>query len=328
MSISPETITDFLSEHGKIYHKNNKINMRCPLCNDSKKSPLKKRFTVFYSNGEASYSCFNCGKSGTFAELYAELRGISLSEAIRSVNTNDFNKIRERLTPKADPIPNEPEATIIFNNITNDCININSEPKGYIERVYKEALLKFIHERKIPEEYQQQIFVAIEGEYKGRIIIPIYESGNIVYFQARLIGEGIRKYDNPHVKKGSIFMNREYFKGDKYIIVTEGIIDAMMVEDHQGIPVLGADVKDLFLDELYRYTDMGVIIAVDNDERGKIERNNIIKNSKYVKQLKFFIPENKKDLNELVIGGLTKVYDFVTSNSFDYWTYLIKNNLS
>jgi 5S rRNA maturation endonuclease (ribonuclease M5) len=327
MSIQFDKMIEFLSEYGKIYIHGNNINMKCPLCGDSKKSSMKKRFHAKFDNGEAYYSCFNCSKSGTLVELYSELKGVSIVDAIRTLDTPDFNKIKEKITPKptiTKQIEKKPE----LNYILDDCVNVYSEVNGYIDKQYQNILKQFISDRKIPSEYK--LFIATKGEYKGRIIVPIIDGEKIIYFQGRSTNlDDFLKYKNPEVEKSLIIMNKSLFKRDKFIIVTEGIIDAMMVEQNQGTPVIGGSVSDDFLSILFKLTDVGVIIAVDNDERGEQERNKLIERSSYGKQLFYYIPPNDcKDLNELKIKqNIDDMYEHVVSKKIDYWNYKIVGSI-
>ena len=322
-----ETVVDFLSQYGKVYQQGLEIRMRCPLCGDSKKSKLKKRFSVRYEN-KLPYSCFNCGRSGTFVELYAELEGVSVPEAFRVLDTPDFEHIKDSFKRTKKKVI-EPEKEIDdLSAIEDECIGVDTVTESIILSNYKKVLIKFITDRKIPPEYK--IMVSTQGRYKGRIIIPIYDNGKIVYFQGRAISNDMEpKFKNPLVEKSHIIMNHEYFKRDKVIIVTEGIVDAMMVGEHQGTCVLGGSVSDDFLSSILKRTDKGVIIAVDNDERGEIERKKLITSSKFGKLLRFFIPTDPiKDVNELKMKkGIDNMYEWIVSNSLDHWTLSIHQNM-
>lgn len=303
--------------------------MRCPLCGDSKKTVRKRRFSVTYENGCAFFNCFNCGKSGTFAELVSELKGIDISNAIKQVETIEFNDIEKHFVQSTSSVSKvERKEETNLSDIINDCISLQSEVSGVINTKYKECLIKFINDRKISSEYN--IFIAVKGKYKGRIIIPIYHGDNIVYFQGRAIYDHVHpKFDNPLVEKTGIIMNKEYFKRDKYIIVTEGIIDAMMVEEHQGTPVLGGSVSEDFLTEVFKYTDKGIIVAVDNDERGDKEREKLLHHNRYGKMIQYFLtPPPIKDLNEYKIkNNITDMYNTVVNNSVDSFTLSIRNSI-
>ena len=126
-------------------------------------------------------------------------------------------------------------------------------------------------------------------------------------------------------------MNKERFDPEKYIIVTEGILDAMTIEDHQGTTCLGASISDAWLTELYKYTRAGIIIALDNDETGIMQLKKLLKESKFASKLKYFIMPDKsiKDLNEFKMkkfssgeiytepNNKTFFYDYVLRYSYD-----------
>lgn len=320
---------DFLGEYGKLYIKGNNISMRCMLCGDSKKSKLKKRFNATYNNGQAFYNCFNCEKSGTLVELYAELKGVNIIDAIRILDTPDFNHVKDKLT-KSVPIIKPTTDRTELDYILDDCLSIISSSNSYIEKQYLKLLYDFIENRKIPPEYL--VFIAIKGEYKGRIIIPIFEDEHIVYFQGRATDKNtFLKFKNPEIEKTSIIMNKNMFKKDKYIIVTEGIIDAMMIPYNQGTCVLGGSVSDDFLSQLYKYTNVGIIIAVDNDERGGKEREKLISKSVYGNMLYYYVPGKRcKDINELKIKHTqlcTNMYDYIVDNKESAFEYKIRSKM-
>lgn len=327
-----QTVIDILQEYGQLYIKGDRINMRCMLCGDSKKSKLKKRFNVTYDSGSAFYHCFNCGRTGTFAELVSELKGISLGEAIKSIETIEFSDIEKVLKKDTIEIEDFVETTTIedLNYILEDCISIDSDVSSYIDKQYKKHLIQFIKKRMIPKEYN--VFVAKKGEYKNRYILPIYHWGDIVYFQGRAMHDDmLPRFKNPEVEKSDIIMNIDYFNKDKFIIVTEGIIDAMALSNHQGTCVLGGSVSDDFLSVLYKSTNKGVIIAVDNDDRGQKERDKLIDTSKFSNLLYFFIPPpGTKDLNEMVIKGIggDDIYEYIVSNKINSFNLRMMNSLN
>jgi 5S rRNA maturation endonuclease (ribonuclease M5) len=323
-----QTVIDILQEYGQLYIKGDRINMRCMLCGDSKKSNRKKRFWASWSpDGTCCINCFNCGYSSTFAELVSRLKCIPLGESIRFVENINFKDVPKLLKKDVEIIEDNPfieQEYTTFNWILDDCVSIEDTCDGYIQQKYQDKLKQFIHDRLIPDEYN--IFIAYKGDYKGRVILPVYFWGDIIYFQGRSIFESDSKYKNPEVDKTGIIMNLEYFDKDKFIIVSEGIIDGMSVENHQGTSVLGGSVNDKFLSVLFGLTDKGVIIVSDNDERGDKERTKIINESYYNKKLFYFIPpEPCKDINDIKkILNVNNVYDYIVDNKMDYFTYLIK----
>ncbi len=294
---------------------------RCPLCGDSKKSQSKKRFHLDYNNSQPFFHCFNCEESGSFLELYSKIKCISIAETKKQLFKYDPDYLVQQLSPKKKEKIIEEIQYESHNYILNDCIGVHSITSGFIESQYKQLLMKFIKDRKIPQDIP--IFIAYKGDYKNRIILPIYENGDIVYFQGRALDETSynEKYKNPTLQKGTIILNKDKFDRNKYIIATEGLIDAFMV-GNQGTSCLGAYVNEWFINSLLLLTDKGVILALDNDEAGKKSIKKILKDEKWShKVLYFFMSkkcQNVKDLNELCINmNVEDIYDFVVKNSYD-----------
>ena len=329
--ITLELVTDFILEYFQnvsISKNGAHFHARCALCGDSVKNKRKKRWHCEFNNGQPFYHCFNCERSGSFLELYSELKGIDISDAKKELFKFDAGYLTQLLSPRRkEKIVKEIQYET-FDYILDDCIGRRDTADGIIQESYRMELLRFIRDRKIPSNFP--LFIAYKGDYKDRIIIPIYEDGSIVYFQARALGDTTykQKYKNPTLKKGNIVLNKENFDRSKYIIVTEGLLDAAQL-GNQGTSCLGASITDEFISLLLPLTDVGVIIALDNDKAGKDGMKKILRESKYQHLLKYFIMPYKyngiKDINMLVTAfGIEDVYQFVIENSYNNFSTLVK----
>ncbi len=323
-----EFVTDYVLQNipkTKITKNGTHFNGRCILCGDSKKSQSKKRFNLDWNNGRPMFHCFNCGESGSFLELYSRLEGISKGHAYKilyehDVSQFDSESIRKKYAEeRTEEIKTE---AFVFQDILSDCLTSGDKAEGYISQKFQNYLLNFIKFRKIPKNIK--IFVAYKGKYKGRIIIPIYdEENNLVYFQGRAVNDSIKpKYLNPDLDKTTVIYNISKFERDKYIIVTEGLLDAFMVPP-QGTTSLGSSITEEFIKELFTKTDKGVIIAYDNDRPGQDSMLKFMKDNKYSNMTKYFLFPNKystdEDLNALVTNHVNilekDLYDMVVGNS-------------
>jgi hypothetical protein len=173
-----------------------------------------------------------------------------------------------------------------------------------MENMYLKKLEQFYNSRKIPYEYK--IYIAYKGKYKNRIIIPIFdEDNNIIYFQARRIpGSGITpKYDNPVAPKELCILNKHKFDKEKYIIVHEGLIDAFMV-GKQGTSCLGKEISEELLQELFKLTNKGVIVALDNDTEAYKSLARFMRKNPMARKVKYFLYPKKfegyDDINSIV----------------------------
>lgn len=306
------------SQNGTHFHA------RCILCGDSKKSLSKKRFHLDFNDGNPIYHCFNCSESGSFLQLYSQLKGLSISQAKKDLyKFNPNNLIQQLSKRKSSKIIKEIEYTD-HSYIIDDCISEDRVIESISYRSRLNILKDFRKSRYIPSQYN--LFLAYKGNYKGRIIVPIYdENDNMVYFQARRIPDSNiqPKYKNPTIKKGDIIFNRHKFKSDKSIIVTEGLIDAKMIGD-QGTSCLGTEITNSFIKSIYSMTDKNIIIAFDNDEPGYKALTNFMSGSRYSKKVFYFLtpPEYKdcKDINSCVVkrSSVEGIYEFVVKNSYSY----------
>lgn len=301
------------------------FNFRCPFCGDSEKNLHKKRFHLQFRNEESIFfNCFNCPAKGNFYDLYGAVKGISSDEAFKELNKFNADRVKKRVSDTST----YKKTQIDFNtkNIFNEflekaCIPDNHIPSGHIEAVLLKILLDFKKERKI----NQQLYICKEGTFQKRIIIPVFNGDNCVFFQGRRILETMNpKYLNPSVEKENIILNKDVFDREKYIIVTEGILDAYSV-GNQGTAALGASISDMFLEELFKYTDKGIIIALDNDSAGLEQVAKIIKDSYFNKRLSYFFLDKYKDLNAfLVDSDCSDVYKYILDRMDDYLSAYIK----
>lgn len=299
---------------------------RCPLCGDSKKSSRKKRFHLDWHNGNPGYHCFNCGRTGSFLKLYVAIKGVSEAQAKKELFKYDSERIKKSLT-REKPKEEKPAELKSYNYILDSCMSEDSKSirSGYLRGV----IASFRRERQIPSEYK--LYYCFEGRYKNRIIVPVFKGNDIIYFQGRRMpGSSLEpKYLNPSTEKQIIIHNEEHFDRDKYIIVTEGLIDAFMIGD-QGTSCLGKEISSPFLEILFSLTDKGVIIALDNDEDGGKSLNKFLEKNEYKGRCRYFLMPNKykyhcKDANDIKTKyNIENLYELMVSSSYSFTkAYLI-----
>lgn len=323
--ISLETVTNFIYEYCENVRPSKgglHFLARCPICGDSKKSKSKRRFNFEYSDENGGvYHCFNCGSSGSFINLYAMLKGINPKEAFKELNTFNSKSIIERVTKPTKKTKIKENNNIEYHDyILNDCISHTEKVDGYLKSQYQNKLISYMKSRKIDSD----VFISYKGDYQSRYIIPIYDSdGHIIYFQARRIDESMQpKYKNPDTAKITIIYNKHKFKRDKHIIVTEGLLDSKSI-GNQGTSCLGKEISNNFIKELSTLTDVGIIIALDNDKDGMLSILKVIENKEITFNMKFFLFPYKykmyKDLNQFTVSeniNSRDAYEFVVKNSY------------
>ena len=155
--------------------------------------------------------------------------------------------------------------------------------------------IEFCKKREIPEEYWKKFFVCTDGVYKNRLIIPFYNHKNeIYYFQGRSLVGQEPKYINRRSSKENALFNWFNVDKTKPIIVVEGPIDAMFIEN--AIATLGLGIPSVVQEELDK---LKVFWLLDNDTAGKELSKKYLKNGKNVFLWNKFKYNNGKDINEI-----------------------------
>lgn len=309
----------------------------CPFCGDGKGNKRRCHINYIPKHDEWIYHCFNggCDESGSVQSLYAFMNNVTYKEADDFLNNKkyDSDKIKKRLNRKKEPTKDDKLVTKLDLDLSL-CYTVKDNPEDVQGKKYIEYLKRFIYDRRIPTRYKP--LVCFDGKYKNRFIIPVYDKNEMVYFQGRTIHSFMEpKYLNPDTPKEYIILNRGNFDRDKFIIITEALICAMNI-GNQGTSCLGAVVSDDLLMELFKLTDKGVIVALDNpkiDESGYKNYVKLIEESPYARKIKyFFMPQEEcKDINDICVRNpvsfLPQVYNFVLENSYSHFKakFLIKS---
>jgi len=319
-----QTVSSFMLENFQrvTIQNGTHFHARCPLCGDSAKNERKKRFHLDYNGGQPKWHCFNCNRgSKNFVTLYCQVLKIDYKTACKQLFKYDSKKVKDRLARKVEQAPTVVNKPSNFNWILDDCISETLKVDSMMWSTFVNVLKVFRKARQIPDKYD--LYIAFRGKYRGRIIIPILDSeGNIIFFQGRALPatDLEPKYLNPVTEKSMIIHNESVFRRDRFIIVTEGLIDAFMIGD-QGTTSLGVEISDGFLKGLLSLTDKGVILIFDNDDPGQEALEKFMVENKYKDRVQYFLMPRKyiehKDINILSVKeDINDLYTLIVNNSF------------
>lgn len=264
-------------------------NFRCNVCNDSKKSKFKKRGWILKSKHPWMYYCFNCGISipaTKWIKQYFPSIHRDLIKEILLLNKHDIKpqKLIETKIEKEKP-------DIEFIPILKG--------NGYFFDKAKQLCVS----RKIPENIWQKWYISVDDTYKNRLIIPFYDRDNkIYYFQARALYNTDNKYLNMVENREEAIYNYYFIDREKPVIVTEGIIDSLFVEN--SIALLGTKWPDEVQNKI---NDFKLYFILDNDKAGKDKAKTLLKSGHNIFMWKHFmkkynLPKREKwDLNDICI---------------------------
>lgn len=304
----------------------NKLNIRCPLCGDSKKSATKKRGWVYLQT--ASYYCFNCGTG---------LSGIKFLECISGESYNDIRKEYFKLFMKSGQRA-ELSAAYWQPNDAPDIFHLKSIINPDWKNPLSDKAKAYLEQRKVLEApfYTDRLYSCYnKAQNEEFILIPWILNGCEAYYQINDFQKlHSMKYIFPKDKKKLIAGLDNVDLSFPYLICFEGFYDSLFVKN--GICLGTKAITDYQLDLIKeRFPRHQIVISFDNDQAGIESTIRLLKRNNDFKYFKWFGQNTaQKDINDFVLAknnvNMFADESTVKSMIFDKLymkMYLIKNGL-
>jgi len=249
-----ELLQDVLGEINSHYPNKGQISFDCPVCSYDIKGldtgDGKGNFEVNYHQGV--YKCWACSETfnthGSLNKLFLKW-GNKRNKSTWELIGGDFIKKSEKKYKKV--------------RLPKEYISFNKGNKLTIP--YKEAY-NYLRKRNISDKIinKYSIGYTTEGEYRGRIIVPSFDSEeNINYFVSRSYINHKNKYKNPEAEKDKIIFNEHLINWDEDVYLVEGVFDMFFLDN--SIPILGKNLSDKLWKTLYDKCKKNIIICLDGD---------------------------------------------------------------
>lgn len=245
------------------------------------------------------FRCFGCGVGGDVFDFVQRIENCTFDEAVRKVM--EIAGINEPLPiGKKEPLP-----------IGKEAEEHKEDFSKFIEEAYKNiGKTDYLLKRGISKTLINKYHIGFDGE---GVIFPLSYRDKTIGYVKRFI-EGDRRYYNP---RGVKLIPFNIDVKQDIVFVTEGIFDALAVEEAISLPaiaLLGSQNHNILLENL---NCDHYIIMLDNDETGQkqaLELYNKLKGKG--KKVTLFdsslYPEGIKDPNEWLVrdkNGFKKVLD-------------------
>lgn len=270
-----------------------KLNMRCPICGDSKKSSTKRRGWYYMKN--ASFYCFNCSTG---------MSGIKFLEFISGNNYNDIRKEYMKLYLKTGQNPN---LSASFEAPTNEpsVFELQSIVKPEWKQPLSDKAKEYLSKRKVNEApfLKETLYSCYTKKGEEYIMIPWRLNGVDAYFQLNDFQKlHSLKYIFPKDKKKLLYGLDNIDISWPYIIVFEGVFDSLFVKN--GIATGTKSVTDYQLKLIKeRFPRHQIVISFDNDKAGITSMIKLLKNGADFKYFKWFNKNTEqKDINDYVLS--------------------------
>lgn len=311
----------------------NKLNGRCPICGDSKKTQSKKRGFYYYDT--STYYCFNCGAS------------LSGTKFITAMTGQDYQEIRKEYAKyyldqkKNGTFTKENDIYQVKQSSNQSCIfNFKSEVKQEWKNELSDSAREYLDKRLVTKSpfYKYNSFYSCYTKSTNReyILIPWVVNGVDAYYQLN----DFHKY-NPNMKyifpkslKKLVYGLDNIDTSWPYIIVFEGVYDSLFVKN--GVAVGTKSISESQLDMITkRYPKHKIVIAFDNDKSGLEASIKYIKRQENFYFFKWFNTDTtEKDINEYIINhGDVNIFsdksklETMIISKFEMKLFLTKNRI-
>ena len=244
------------------------ISFNAPCCvHNGESADRRQRGGIKITDQDWSYHCFNCG----FKTSFTLGRAVSLKtkrflswigvpedqisylnlESLKARTVQDFITDRERVANTLSSVTFEdrelPKSTVLVNSA--------DFPEHY----------DYLRNRKVPLDYPFMTSVAEDNTpwLRTNIIIPCTYDNHMVGHVYRFLDNRIPKYIN-QIPPGYVFGVDLLKPSWQYVIVTEGIFDALSIS---GLAVMHNTINDRQA-QLIRNLGKEVIVVPDQDKAG------------------------------------------------------------
>lgn len=244
------------------------LRINCPFCLDTK-------YHGYVNTWNKVYHCFKCDKgahawgllvygfrmapSDAKDILYGDSEGLGRYYAVDRIDIflSEMDRLRYG---DADPLPEEetlvrmPES---YDMESHSLSKIGTKAWQYLE--------KRLGKRTKSYSRLLKFRFCMRGPYEGRIILPVWNRGSLVYFQARSFNPPNRQptYLNPNVERPLFFP----FLPEKTVILCEGYFDALAI-GKGAAATFGSELTNKQIKQLLSLDPEHIIVSFDPDEAG------------------------------------------------------------
>jgi hypothetical protein len=259
-------ITIPAAKNGRGWHS-----LRCMVCNDHKN---KKRGGWNFDKDKVAYHCFNCNAKAVYdpaeGNLSKEMRRILTAY---SIPEEEINKLILRSLKAKTPGTKQhaQEKKLVL-----ESKELPLPPHFYLlgskeKDAWADVAVEYLETRGMkPTDYKFYLSsggkTAEEKQWKGRLIIPMYRHGKLIFYQGRDLTNSARrlKYLSPSSEKETVMYGYDELERvvETPLYIVEGFFDAFHIN---GIAVIGNVLTESQLKILKRCHRPKVVIP---DRRG------------------------------------------------------------
>jgi hypothetical protein len=258
-------LEEFARAHGaEATSKADELVMRCPRCAKADKLCInleRRAWHCWYCSSDKGGG----GGRGGLLDLVALVEGLGRREATyavieraKSIPIADLDALQRKALKTMGPRKQVPKfAWALPIDWPSHWRHIVPHDPDCDEFMVKRGI-------SLADVIQFRLVYCTAGRYRGRVVFPVIERGNLVYFQARAIwgkeaysGEVFRKAINPHkdencqTTSSDVLLNLDIARLHERVAIVEGPIDCVHA-GHSAVCTFGTEISDRQIQKLLR----------------------------------------------------------------------------
>jgi DNA primase len=214
-------------------------NVKCPICND-----YKVRASFNFDNSDVAYHCFNCNhkakyfnKSHISDDFKIVLKAFNIPDD--ELQKLSFNSLFHKPFKKDKKQDDNPLIELTLPNHFYKIITNGSDELSNVA-------IEYLNDRGISsrEFYLSNSREKIDKMWYGRLIIPYYRNGKLIFYQGRALYDTNKRYINSSIDNKSVILynyDEIYKKSSEPLYIVEGFFDAYHLN---GIAIVGNELSD------------------------------------------------------------------------------------
>lgn len=291
--ITKDIIEKYLLDKGidyKVKEPKGEFYICSPFTGDS-----KYKCGISWKKSPPVFNCFKTGTKGNFITFVKLLEGMETSkEAIIFLFKNYMSK--EDMIDFSNSFFGENKNNKFEQTKTKERLSFSDEYKKITvdDKEYYQYLLN----RKLNEDIisKSNIFIS---EIEKRVIFPVYENGELIFYAKRAIDNHPLRWINSVSHGVDPIWNLENVGETVYLF--EGIFDAVRMWPN-GVSIFGKNLSDGQLNKLIKKKFHKIVVVLDNDSYGRESQEKIAEKISERHRnvwINLWNENDKKDLSEM-----------------------------
>lgn len=236
----------------------------CPFCGGASK---------FWANTITGlWTCYKCHAHGDSVGLVAEIDGVNRAQARVMIATDlqgSVSSVADLLTQVRDSRPLQAEVP------DGPAPDLCELPREFVPiwdpSTRQWHIPAYLKTRKIRPMVAATFKLGYceQGRYAARLILPLYQSGQLITFQARSMVGAMPKYLGPAIDKGGSLYGIDQALLSPVVALVEGPIDVLGATQ-VGVPAIGMMGKTISPAQILTIVDQGydrVVVMLDPEAR-------------------------------------------------------------